>query len=558
MGSTNVIKATKAAIKECPREIFNFYLLACACIWSFSGVAKGFDEVLTCVLAHLLGNIASVVVLPVFKKRFNLQSLNEKDYADTKGWIVAIATAGAVFGCLACVYLTQRLGRRLTFQMLTLIYIAGVLGQTFSNGNLGALYASRVIAGIGIGATTVIPSIYIAEIAPQSIRGLLTVQYACCQQLGVVLGFWVNYGCTKSFADTEKQWMLPTALQLVPAVIWLVGCSFTPETPRFLLSQNKRTEALATLVRFRNLPEDHPYVRNEFARIEDQLNLELELAAGSTFLDLVRETFATVENRRRFFLMFFCHVFGQWSGANGITQYSPTVLGYLGITGTEASFLATGVYAIVKFASVLVFSLFMIDFIGRRRSLISGITLQILTLGYIGAYLGVTTGWSAERIESTPAALGASRMAIVAIYFHAVAWSIGWFSIPYLVSAEIFPLRIRSLNVSVGMAVHWANYFGCSRAMPSLLVGTNRYGAFVFFCCICIVSLCYVYFAMPETAGRSLESMDKLFDHPWYEVHKYAYPRPEDLKQEMRTDKELRLDEEKADEAAAGKTKHTE
>lgn len=112
----------------------------------------------------LLGNIASVVVLPVFKKRFNLQSLNEKDYADTKGWIVAIATAGAVFGCLACVYLTQRLGRRLTFQMLTLIYIAGVLGQTFSSGNLGALYASRVIAGIGIGATTVIPSIYIAEV----------------------------------------------------------------------------------------------------------------------------------------------------------------------------------------------------------------------------------------------------------------------------------------------------------------------------------------------------------------------------------------------------------
>lgn len=100
----------------------------------------------------------------MFKKRFNLQSLNEKDYADTKGWIVAIATAGAVFGCLACVYLTQRLGRRLTFQMLTLIYIAGVLGQTFSNGNLGALYASRVIAGIGIGATTVIPSIYIAEV----------------------------------------------------------------------------------------------------------------------------------------------------------------------------------------------------------------------------------------------------------------------------------------------------------------------------------------------------------------------------------------------------------
>ncbi|KAK7940970.1 quinate permease [Apiospora aurea] len=493
MGNTNVIKATKAAIKECPSEIFNFYLIACVCIWSFSGVAKGFDE-----------------------------------------------------------------GRKFTFQILTLFYIAGVLGQTFSGGNLAALYASRVITGMGIGATTAIPSVYIAEIAPQSIRGLLTVQYACCQQLGVVFGFFINYGVTKSFAGTQKQWMLPTALQLVPAVTWLVGCTLTPETPRFLLAQNKRTEVLSTLVKFRRLPEDHPYVRTEFTNMEHQLNLELEVRSGSSFFDLVKETFGNVENRRRSFLMFFCHIFGQWSGANGITQYSPTILGYLGISNTETSFLATGIYAIVKFVSVLLFSLFMIDFIGRRRSLMTGISLQIFTLAYIGTYLGVTNGWSAERIENTPSAVAASRMAIVAIYFHAIAWSISWFSIPYLVSAEIFPLRIRSLNVAVGMAVHWANYFGCSRAMQSLLVGTDRYGAFVLFCSVCAVSLVYVFFAMPETAGRSLESMEKLFEKPWYKVYEIAYPKVEDLKQELRTEKEIELDEEKVEESAAGRAKHVE
>ncbi|KAK8082399.1 quinate permease [Apiospora saccharicola] len=496
--------------------------------------------------------------MPSFKKRFGLDHLSEQAYANTKGWILAIATAGAVFGYLSCVYMTQRLGRKFTFQILSVVYIAGVLGQTFSGGNLAALYASRVITGMGIGATTVIPSVYIAEIAPQSTRGLLTVQYACCQQLGVVFGFFINYGVTKNFAGTQKQWMLPTALQLVPAVIWLVGCTLTSETPRFLLAQNKRTEALSTLVKFRRLPEDHPYVRTEFANMEHQLNLELEVKSGSSFFDLVRETFGNVENRRRFFLMFFCHIFGQWSGANGITQYSPTILGYLGISNTETSFLATGIYAIVKFVSVLLFSLFMIDFIGRRRSLMTGISRQIFTLAYIGAYLGATNGWSAERIESTPSALAASRMAIVAIYFHAIAWSIGWFSIPYLFSAEIFPLRIRSLNVAVGMAVHWANYFGCSRAMPSLLVSTNRYGAFVFFCSVCVVSLGYVFFAMPETAGRSLESMDKLFEQPWYNVHKIAYPKVEDLKQDLRTQKEVELDEEKADESAAGRAKHVE
>ncbi|KAH8656888.1 general substrate transporter [Ilyonectria robusta] len=516
----SLIKATKEAIKQSPREIFNFYLLACTCIWGFSGVAKGFDE----------GNIASVVIMDVFKERFGLENQSEDEYADTKGWIVAIATAGAVFGCLACMWLTQRLGRKLTFQLFTIVYIAGVLGQTFSNGNLTVLYVTRVITGLGIGTTTVLPSIYIAEIAPQSIRGLLTLQYTCCQQLGVVFGFFFNYGITKHHAGTNLQWQLPTVLQVVPAVIWGLGSIFTPETPRFLLMKGNRSEALATLVRFRQLPEDHPYVQAEFQGIESQLNHEIELVSGSSTLDLIKETFVDLSNRRRFMLIFACHVFGQWSGANAITQYSPTIFGYLGIQGTETRFLATGCYAIVKFLSVLIFAIFVVDFVGRRRSLMTGISLQIVTLAYIGGYLGVTNGWSPEKVEGSVSALAASRAAIAAIYLHAIAWSIGWFSIPYLVSAEVFPLRIRGINVAILMAVHWANYFGCSRAMPSLLAATDRYGAFIFFLSICCISLAYVYLALPETSGRSLESMDRLFDQPWYTVHKSAYPSPDDLR----------------------------
>ncbi|KAH7031697.1 general substrate transporter [Microdochium trichocladiopsis] len=528
MTRPNMIKATKKAIKDSPKEIFNWYLLFCTCVWSFSGVAKGFDE----------GNIASLVIMDSFRSRFGIAKQSEADYANTKGWIVAIATAGAVFGCLGCVWLTQRLGRTYTFQLFTIIYIAGVLGQTFSDGNLGALYATRVIAGLGIGATTVLPSVYIAEISPQPIRGLLTLQYTCCQQLGVVFGFFFNYGVTQYHANTDLQWQLPTALQVLPAVIWGIGSFFTPETPRFLLSKGKRSQALATLCRFRNLPEDHPYVQAEFQGIENQLNAEIEVVAGASTLDLVKETFADLSNRRRFMLMFSCHVLGQWSGANAITQYSPTIFGYLGIVGTESRFLATGLYAVVKFVSVLLFSIFVIDFIGRRRSLMTGIVLQIVTLAFVGAYLRATTGMSVAVIEASASAMAASRAAIVAIYIHALAWSIGWFSIPYLVSAEVFPMRIRSLNVSVLMAVHWAMYFGCSRAMPSLLAATNRFGAFFFFMGICVISLVYVFFAMPETSGRSLESMDKLFDHPWYKVHKIAYPTAEDLKPAARRELE--------------------
>jgi len=197
----------------------------------------------------------------------------------------------------------------------------------------------------------------------------------------------------------------------------------------------------------------------------------------------------------------------------------------------------------VKFVSVLLFSIFVIDFIGRRRSLMLGIILQIITLAFVGAYLGATNGKTTAQIEASASATAASKASIVAIYIHAVAWSIGWFSIPYLVSAEVFPIRIRSLNVSILMAFHWAFYFGCSRAMPSLLAATERYGAFVFFASICCISLCYVFFALPETAGRSLESMDRLFERPWYTVRKVAYPTPSDLADRGVRDLESKLED---------------
>ncbi|GKZ84046.1 hypothetical protein AnigIFM56816_009365 [Aspergillus niger] len=512
-----LITETRKAIQDAPKGMFNAYVLICTCVFAFAGVAKGFDE----------GNIASLVTQPHFKAKFGIDHLSEEDYADTKGWIVSITTAGAVFGCLGCPRINDRLGRRWTFRLSTLIYIAGILGQGLCNGNLSGLYASRFIAGLGLGVLTIVPPIYISEIAPKTIRGLLTLQHAACQQLGVVFGFFINYGVTKSYPGGDKQWMLPTLLQLLPATIWLVGSFLCCESPRWLLYKGKRHEAATNLVKLRHLPLDHPIIVAELAGMDAQLLLETESVGEATISELLKETLTPIENRRRFFLIFMANLFSQWSGANAITQYSPTIFGYLGISGEESTFLATGIYGVVKFSSTLAFALFIVDFIGRRRSLITGICLQIVTLVYVGAYLGATKDMTSTQIRNTPSAAHASTAAIVAIYIHAVAWSIGWFGIPYLIGSEIFPIRIRSLNVSISMAFHWAFYFGCSRAMPSLLAATHRWGAFLFFGCICLSGLVYVFFAMPDTTGRSLEALDSLFQRPWYTVYRVAYPSSE-------------------------------
>lgn len=355
------------------------------------------------------------------------------------------------------------------------------------------------------------------QIAPKSIRGLVTVQYACCQQLGVVFGFFFNYGVTKYHADTNLQWQLPTALQLLPAVIWGVGSFFVAESPRYLLIVNRPSDAIRNLERLRGLPGSHPLVSTELAAMQQQIEFEVESVAGSSIWDLLKETLGSVENRRRFYLMFLAHTFGQWSGANAITQYSPTIFGYvriptlafdqnpmltrsssqLGVPDGELRFLTTGIYGLVKFTVTFCFSVFIIDFVGRRRSLFTGICLQIITLTFVGAYLGVTNGLTEDQIAARPDLERTSTAAIVAIFFHAVGWSIGWFSMPYLVNCEIFPTRIRSFNMSLFMALHWAWYFGCSKAMPSLLAATDNYGAFAFFASICVCSLVFAFFCMP-------------------------------------------------------------
>ena len=98
--------------------------------------------------------------------------------------------------------------------------------------------------------------------------------------------------------------------------------------------------------------------------VDAQILHEVEAVSDASLLDLLKETFVVVENRRRFFLIFMATLFSQWSGANAITQYSPTIFGYLGISGDESTFLATGIYGVVKFVSTLVFALFIVDCVG--------------------------------------------------------------------------------------------------------------------------------------------------------------------------------------------------
>lgn len=172
----------------------------------------------------------------------------------------------------------------------------------------------------------------------------------------------------------------------------------------------------------------------------------------------------------------------------------------------------------MKFVSALICAFFLVDFLGRKRSLSIGIILQLISVLYIAIYLTVVPAITAGQVQSA-AARHASTAAIVFIYFSGVGWALGWNSTQYLIGAEIYPLRVRSLGVSLTMCFHFVNQYGNSKAVPLMLLdgpgGLTPKGTFWFFSAVTLLGLGFVWFFMPETAGKSLEGMDELFELPW-------------------------------------------
>lgn len=135
------------------------------------------------------------------------------------------------------------------------------------------------------------------------------------------------------------------------------------------------------------------------------------------------------------------------------------------MTGTNEGLLVTAVFGIVKLIAAVGCALFLVDVIGRKRSLLTGITLQAISMIYVAAFLtAVPELGLVDDYALAPAEAGPSKGAIVMIYVSGFGWALGWNSMQYLLTAELFPLRIRALATSMAMTLHFANQYGNARA----------------------------------------------------------------------------------------------
>jgi len=500
-----------------PPEIFNKNLYISVFIFGVLGCARGYDE----------GNISASIAQTSFINKFGLDNKfkTKNELANLKSNITSMVQLGSIGGCIIAMWLVDKIGRIRTIQTITLGWAIAAIIQITSN-SIGQLYAGRLIEGLFIGQTVVVGPSYLSEVSPKSIRGLCNCIFAGAVYFGIMIAYFANYGTALHYTSSNNnnnQWIIPTSIKIILAGLLFIGSWFCKESPRWLIKINKINFAIKNLSNLRKLNENHPYILSEISDIQDQLNEEnKEINKINSKFDLIKELFTIKSIRYRFFLGITAQILGQWSGANAITIYMPELTAMIGYKG-DKKLLMTAILGVVKFSSAYICAFFLIDFIGRRKSLYIGILIQLISTLYFATYLAIIPNIDSSNYSpKSNSEKNAGLAALAFLYLNGVGWTMGWNSIQYLINSEIMPLKIRNFATGLIMVFHFANQYGNTKAVPTMLISMTKAGCFYFFTGILIIGLIWCWFFLPEISGRSLESMDELFNLPWYLIGRHG------------------------------------
>jgi sugar porter (SP) family MFS transporter len=302
-------------------------------------------------------------------------------------------------------------------------------------------------------------------------------------------------------------YIVPLTLQGLPAVFLIFGMLVSPESPRWCAREDDWERATTILTRLRGLPADSAYVSTEIQEMADQLEMERRLSGDASNIGLIKEMFTIPSNRKRAFISIALMVCQQMTGVNSINYYAPQIFQSLGMSGTDSSLFATGVYGLVKLGAITVFLIFVADSLGRRRSLLWTSFVLAIVMYIIGIY-----GRVQPPVEGNPvSAFG--YVAITCIYLWAALFQFGWGPVCWILVSEIPTARLRAMNVAIGAATQWLFNFIIARTVLTMssTMGTAGYGMFFMFASFDILFGVFVWFFVPETKGISLEKMDELF-----------------------------------------------
>ncbi|EKD17056.1 uncharacterized protein L3040_000416 [Drepanopeziza brunnea f. sp. 'multigermtubi'] len=441
-----------------------------------------------------LGVIASVIAASNFKSYFNNPSTTKT------GIVVSFFTGGAFCGAGLAGPSGDKLGRRWTIVLGSIVYLLGGALQTGA-ANLHMMWAGRWLAGTGVGFLVMIIPLYQSEIAHPSIRGTITSLQQFMLGLGSFGAGWISYGTYVGLSN-QAQWRLPLAIQILPAIVLGALIFMFPESPRWLIDHGRPEEGLQTLARLHsNGDESDPWVRAEFDQIQDSITHERENEAKS-YLEL----FTNISSFRRVLIASALQASVQMTGVSAIQYYSVAIYGSIGIKGADAlKYQAiNNIIALVGEACCVLF----VDKLGRRRPLIFG-NLANMVCFLVACILIAKFPVGSSNNES------ASWGFIMMTWLYNFSFSATCGPLSWVIPAEIFDTRTRSKGVSIATMVSFAfnTLIGQVTGTAMENIGYRYYFLFI----ICnFTNAVFFYLFLPETKNLPLEEMNYLFTNaPW-------------------------------------------
>lgn len=438
------------------------YVILISCAAALGGLLFGYD---TAVISGAVGFL---------QIKFSLTSAEV-------GWVTSCILIGCAIGVSVAGILSDLFGRKKILALSAIIFALSLLGAAFSSSYL-VLVIWRMLAGVGIGLTSLITPLYIAEMAPADVRGKLV----SVNQLAITIGIFIVYFINAAIASgsgnawnvsTGWRWMM--GIGVIPSALFLIALIPAGESPRWLAQHGKKGEALKVL---KKVESNELVAKQQFEEIQ-----KAETAVDDTkFSDLFNKTWLPV-----LIIGVLLALFQQFSGSNAIMYYAPEIFKGAGF-GQNGAFMATVSIGVINMV-ITVVSLGLVDRIGRKKLLGWGSLAMSLCL-LVVAICFFTRASTAITLT----------FILLAIASYAISLA----PVTWLLISEIFPSKIRGRAMSICTVVLWLSDFTLSYTFPILTQNIGEGWTFMLYVVVTALSALFVWKMVPETQGKSLEEIE--------------------------------------------------
>jgi SP family xylose:H+ symportor-like MFS transporter len=508
------------------------YMIRVTLIATLGGLLFGYD---TAVISGAVESLRHFFIEPMGLP------LNETNAME--GFVVSSALIGCIIGAAIAGWLSQRFGRRKTLFTAAILFFVAAIGSAWpeigfkmpdsaDHSFIFHFVIYRIFGGIGVGIASVVSPMYIAEIAPPDKRGSLVSLNQFAIIFGMLIVYFVNYFIAKQ-GDVEwlhqTGWRFMMASLSIPSGLFFILLFFAPETPRWLVmaGQNEKAEGILTkLVGSIAAKKEIIEIKNSFVN-EDKVSMGsyyrfmitwfILFAAGIIVLNLsnvpsaleiamilsfVIALYVPIKSYGFAIIMtgVMLSAFQQFVGINVVLYYAPEIFKSMG-SGTDSALLQTIIVGIVNL-SFTILAIFTVDKFGRKPLLIIGALIMAVSMLLLG------TSFS----QNLPAGLK-----LVCMLTYTAGFAMSWGPVCWVMLSEVFPNAVRSVVMSVAVAAQWVSNFLISWTFPIMdkndtLVNMFNHGfSYWVYGVLAILAALFVWKLIPETNGRTLEEMEKIW-----------------------------------------------